>query len=333
MRQELTALLLAATERSTFVSQHQGEFRASQLRAAYPKVTSLDVVNVLPAEPHPPADLLEKLTDSFGSLLADYVVAGQLRFELAYLLGGPPQITVEEFARRSIRASAFLGAERALDMILGWVEGGSFEYRRLAVISGLSTSEPFEWQGMHFSSLPEGALRDHVPIGIVDGLGSDSLSRAVKMSVPCELRPAFHVPGPSDQVPLRESDATPPLNKFSEALSLQCNSHVVYKAEWTHYGDLLAFEPRYGKQWGFNLPPHDLEVHGLPPDAMELTEENLAGAMSLLLKLVARDDLRDRVKVAIHRWMKSKRDIDYPDQSIELRIALEALYATNDRDP
>ena len=208
-----------------------------------------------------------------------------------------------------------------------WIQGRPFQYQRNAVISGLRTAQPLEWGGIYFASLPEGALLDHVPRMIVEALGSDNLSRAVKMSVPCELSPAFYVPGSSDQVPLQESNPMPPLNNFSRAMSLQCSSHVMYKAEWVDYGDLLAFDPIHGQQWSYGMPPHDLEVLGLPPHTVELTEEHLAGAMSLLEKLAARDDRRSSVNVAIRRWMNSKQDVDFPDKFIELRIALEALYA------
>ena len=191
MRQELTALLHKATQQAPFDCGRLGELTASQLRTRYSSTTGLDY-RALPAKPHLPNDLLAELTSLFRLLLAAYVVADKLRFELAYLLGGRPQITVEEFAQRSIRATALLGAERTADMVLGWVEGKPFQYQRNAVISGLRTDQPLEWRGMYFANLTEGALRDHVPIRIVDELGSDNLSRAVKMSVLCELRPALY---------------------------------------------------------------------------------------------------------------------------------------------
>ena len=112
MKQELTELLLATTHQATFDCGRLGNLTAPQLRTSFSSATGLDR-RALPAKPHLPDETLAQLIDLFRSLLSDYLIADELRFELAYLLSGPPQITIEEFALRSVRATALLGAERA----------------------------------------------------------------------------------------------------------------------------------------------------------------------------------------------------------------------------
>ena len=136
---------------------------------------------------------------------------------------------------------------------------------------------------------------------------------------------------------------------FCEVLSLSCNHRVALKVGWSDYGDLVLFHPHFlgvrSYECGDGLfgsrteiTPDDLirprregELMVQPHFKVELTREHLTMATDLLAKLGPSWKRRKSIRVAIDRWLRSKRDIDFADQFIELRIALEALYVGGGR--
>ncbi len=359
MTQELTALLLATTQQATFDCGRLGKLTASQLRTMYPSATGLDYWKVAPAEPHLPNNLLAELIEKLGLLLADFIADDYIGYALPpYPSGaGRSRLKVEEFARIALRASAFIGPERVAALISGWAQGKPIQYQEHAVFGGLKVSQPLEWlDGARFATLPNSTagIRDHLPWGSVEQFGVENFLGEVKLSILCEVRPALYSPRTINET-LEVTWAYGKVQPFSfrmfcEALSLSCNHRVALKVGWSDYGDLVLFHPHFLgvgsyecgdgffssraeiSQDDLTRPRREGELTIQPHWKMELTQEHLARATDLLARLGPRPERRKSLRIAIDRWLRSKRDIDFTDQFIELRIALEALYATSDRD-
>ena len=355
MRQELTTLLLAATQQANFDCGRLGNLTASQLRNMFHGATGLDYLNAVPAELHLPDDVLTELVRKLGLLLADFVADDYIGYALPpYPPGGRSRLKVGEFVRIVIRTAGLIGPERVAALISGWAQGQPLQYQVNAVFGGLKISQPLGWfDGAYFATLPNSTaeIRDYLPWGSVGQFGVENFLGDVKLSIHCEVRPALYSPHTSNET-LEETWAYGKVQPFAfktfcEALSLSCNHRVALKVRWSDYGDLVLFHPLFyggGYEYGDGFSGSRTEINQddltrprregelvQPHLEVELTQEHLAMATDLLAKLGPRWERRKNIRVAIDRWLRSKRDIDFTDQFIELRIALEALYVKSDR--
>ena len=109
------------------------------------------------------------------------------------------------------------------------------------------------------------------------------------------------------------------IDPFCEALSLACNHCVRRKYSWPDFGDLQEFNLGIG---------HGVSPSNVPDGGprIDLSQEHLEQALDIQSK---RDSSQEKqgLGMMISRWANSKRpESSLPDQFIELRIALEALY-------
>ena len=359
MKKELTELLLAATQQATFDCGHFGKLTAPQLRANV-KVPGHDYWKVSHPKPQLSDNLLADVIEKLGQLLADFVTDDNIGYALPPYSpgGGRSLLKLEEFARVIIRAAGLIGPERVAALVSGWAQGEPLQYQENAVFGGLKVQQPLEWfDGAQFATLPNSTDRiyGHLPRGSVEEYGVMNFLGDVKLSIHCEVRPALYSPltnaGNLEETWAHGKIQPFALRTFCEALSLSCNHRVALKVGWSDYGDLVLFHPLfYEGGWhshrdGFSgsrteitqddltRPRREGELAIQPHFKMELTQEHLAMATDLLDKLSPMGDRRKSARVAIDRWLRSKMDIDFTNQFIELRIALESLYATSDRDP
>ena len=107
-------------------------------------------------------------------------------------------------------------------------------------------------------------------------------------------------------------------------LSLACDSPVSPSCAWSRIAnDVQSFVP-----WARSTPNQVVlygDGFGFSPQSSVLTDETLAQAIDLARQVVEKG-LGNKTRTALARWTKSMRG-HFADQFIDLRIALEALYA------
>lgn len=146
---------------------------------------------------------------------------------------------------------------------------------------------------------------------------------AFKVGVDFEIGPVLYKPGedkPSAGQTWAGGDwLNNHFDALFETLTLHFGCYVSWNVMWWEFREVVAFGLCRGGL--FRSRSDNMHSHG----AREVTSDGLAQATQLFVK---RMNSRDRrLDVAIGRWVKSQRPYeDLPDQFIDLRTALEALY-------
>ena len=148
-------------------------------------------------------------------------------------------------------------------------------------------------------------------------LGKVALSVEYQSAIPGICKPApDSAPLPAErQVAMADFD----IDRFCEALSLAHDQCVRWTARWWDYGDELREI----------CQPTNMSYHGVPSLSgayIELSADKLSETASIYRQREAAG--AHRLDTAIHRWREARDDsASHSDRLIDLRIALEALYA------
>ncbi len=189
---ELTELLDAILDQTTFDSRSAKEMTSAQLRDAFERNGWHDEEksSAREAEPHIPDELLSQLNNCLRSLLKEYITSGHLRFGLGQpqetdFIGHafpinehghpisyiPPEMifcpnyfdlayisrvsTVADFTKGVIKGAAVLGSERVTHLLSDWLEGKPVKYRTSARLNGPPVKAPLNpFDGVHIEPLP-----------------------------------------------------------------------------------------------------------------------------------------------------------------------------------
>ena len=110
---------------------------------------------------------------------------------------------------------------------------------------------------------------------------------------------------------------------FTQALSLILNHRIQITYRWFCLGEERTFNLRDGSvTW-----PRHANRFRIPTEATEATEADIEKAKCLKKRLEDLDSgVRDKLQIAIDRWINSRVNRDPLNQIIDLGIALEALY-------
>ena len=300
-----------------------------QFRDIYRNATGLDAFTVESAKPHVPEDLLPELTAALHDLLRKYIANDCFGNGLAHVvgIGGAPELTVSDFALDIIRTAAILGSDRAAQLLHSRVEAQAIPCSRYVILSGVSIEQSLEIDGgIRFESLPDSLaeLSAHLPYGRTWQVGTFGMMGAVKMKIDFEAKPVFYRPG-KDAPDIQQSWAYGPfaynsVDALCETLSLACNVHVSSMLQWSDCGeDVRAL----GLIKGPSYPSG--QGNGYSCLRVPLSQQHLEETRNLLVNRLSGKE-RSNLDLAIRRWMRSKSRTNYPDQFIELRIALETLY-------
>ena len=329
--QEMIKLLSAIVQQTTFDAGRLGTFSPNKLRAIYRHDKLHGGRSAASAKANVPEDILETLVQKLRPLLNRYIEPENDRIGngLVNLMGGLPQPTVADFARILVRAAATLGAERAVQLVFGWIDGEPLYFRTKALLSGVTIDHSLALEeGIQTTCLPKSSneLSAHLPAYSMHQHGYTSLLGGVMLSIDCKAEPALYKPSKSEELQrLQHTWAQGRIPKlsldtFCEALSLACNHCVRWKFLWGDFGDLQEFNTGVFTGMSFtNIPYLGAKTR--------LSQEHLEQARDIHLKRHAAGQTRRGLDTALRRWMNSKQpESNLLDQFIELRIALEALY-------
>ena len=102
-------------------------------------------------------------------------------------------------------------------------------------------------------------------------------------------------------------------------MALASGNYVGWERSWADVGDLAAFSGYAGGQTYREIKA--------TLSTKPFSEADLIQAIDIYVKRHGRSDLPPGLDLAIARWVKSIRPVSDADRLIELRIALDGLYA------
>ena len=274
---------------------------------------------------------LARLVNTLKAPLSPYFdeESGQVGF-------GQKKLTLDEFATATIRAAAIASPEQAIAAIQRWTAGEPWIETRTFTLTGITVQSRLDIAtGVSLRRLPKQPheLRRHAPGLLVDEMERPGLLRSGAYlrgaTVLCSeeyYRPVFW---PAGQPPDRVEEIAFPggiggLFSLLRALSLVCNTYVESQYQWASGVPLLrAFVTDSGEGWGSSGP---VDPPLTPP--VPLTEPLLEEAICVSKKLQnAPKRVSNLVDRVFPRWMNCLRGRRPYDQLIEMRIALESLFA------
>ena len=280
-------------------------------------------------------------------------------------------IDVDFILTRLLDIALVRGVEQAVSVfdICSRPEGSSCIFQRISVVKGLSLKRDIEVsRGFRLVPMPDSGISDKV----LDYLPTfprtafryefPNFHKNTLLAIDCPGLSIFHKPGPNQEFPqglpvadlpfkLEGHDVGyPDLRKvesfresFSRALSLSVASPVEIPTgglfppgngdsqrpirEGLFLAEDQTFSPRHASI--VSLIPASRSIYFTKAD-----ENHIAEAKCLYQKLDNFDSKdRDKLLIAIDRWIKSKASGTDADKIIDLGIALEALYLSNIREP
>ena len=277
---------------------------------------------------------MDHVLPTFRNLLGSFVdnETDRIGNGLVNSAGGIPEPTLGEYVQTLVRASAVLGGERAAELLFGWVQGEPVKYQAVSLLNGVTIDEPLILQeGLEMYQLPQSSneLVAHLPAMSLDMHGPHAMLGRVALSIECEAGPALYLPsrGEADSNDVKHTWAGGQIDNLSvdsicEAMSLACGGCVRWQFSWRDFGDVREFLIVYGGTSFTNVP--------LWTNATKCSQKNFEHARDIHSLRNAKGKSKPGLDTAVRRWIKSKSsEASFPDQLIDLRIALEALYLDN----
>ena len=288
-----------------------------------------------------PADHQSALSGSLRRAMSAYVDSSD-EFATGFPIlvgGGTGKQGIDAFRDRVLLSATLFGAARTVDSLFGWIDGEPARYMDVYGINGLSLDAvpSLDWRdGVRFVAIPareeewDELIPDHVRLQFRE-FGSARTRPDVLLCCDATARPVFDHPAnipsgaphrpnidTSEALPIREH-----WGEYMDALSLACDSCVHGMMGWKMVNDGVTrvLLPHGTSSW-FSGALGDLS------HSATLTPAKLREAEGLI-------DLLKRhgssLRVCMHRWKMSFVRLRM-DQLIDLRIALEALYASGSQN-
>lgn len=243
------------------------------------------------------------------------------------------QPTLEAFASKMVLAAAMTDSYRTVSAVLGWASGKSENFVKTTVVAGIDLDDTLEIaEGLRFEKLPHNeqairrTIRDWPHVNAVYLMGRTVLRADYT------VHSMFYQLDDQNQdlvdrlrlnpAGIQVSSATRPYNDLRplfDSVSLICNACVQVEYRWYEYSDVLYSLigcEGHGNPFDSFLPRRQ----GLSP---KLTRDLLDQSLGTMVQRQKRTDL----DVAIARWRNSLVAPDSANRIIDLRTALESLYA------
>lgn len=329
---ELVGALQTAIERTRFQVLHGTQVAPVTLSEMYEKgveglvgMRDYDLTTSIDDSDPALRALVEALRVAVSDCLDEHSCIGD--GVVALMGGGHVYPPIERYARNLLRPGATLGASTVVHMVYGWLRGAPVSYKRQYALANDVSGDPTltisVTDGLQLSALPLSSqlLYRRFPSlhGKVDArelTGKILLTVECVSGVPGIFRPGFKAPRHSTTV-ARDFDQ----DRFCEAMSLAENKSVCWQFTWGDYGVLREFNPIGAG--GFTR-----QMTGWSKEALALSEQKSKKAMTMYTQ---RASIRSgRLATAIYRWNRAKEPSQaFSNKLIELRIALESLYAAD----
>ena len=273
------------------------------------------------------------------SRFANYITNDYLGTTAAKFMSEASNVSVEDFTRILVRATALLGVDQVAAILSDWFVDRPIGYKTNVIVRGIDVSSPLKLAGaVELSNVDcdTYGMFPQLPSDIVRLFG-DIERRSLIGTTRIAMNRLLECRSPLFKPESRKAASNSPLDEFDQlnewsrleavcqAFSLVANASVVPIVRWHDYGDLMAFNT--GKL-SFGTVPYRYpsDWHPLNP-TVGLSESEARSAWNLVDRL----DMLATIPLGLYqptqRWMNSKRtNRPLEDRLIELRIALEALF-------
>ena len=278
---------------------------------------------------------LSNLVQEITPLLRDYMHEETRLIGNGFflVLGGSisdAYISVEALARMLVVASAKLAPQRVADLFIGWVGGAPLRVKEYAVLEGVRIEEPLADEDITVYSRKEESRRL-----ALSSWAMPEEEDSVVVSREVDTAPAIYKPARKSWIDIEEDPwVQPALNgfrpkntdvswdRFCEAMALATDGFVGWREVWREWEEANACQ----------IGGHGSEL--TKGDFRRTRTRNLI-SQDILAETKEIEAKRERpntmnLDLAIRRWVRSHLG-ELEDQLIELRIALEALYALGGR--
>ena len=347
MRREQFVAQLQQALRDAVFEPYKQKIDADNFRIAYLLATGSHRTNIMlnlsGAKIHIDGVVLERLMRTVRLVLEEYLdpTSGQFGNGLCSVMVGRPGPCVEEFTENIIRAAAISGPEKVVDKIIAWSKGGPFRYRHEALLNlrgqvgdtGIIRIK----EGVEIEKLPMTSTEaaKNIPAHVSDRIGWGDLMCGIVLRIDCELMPVFLTLPEVDQWASGENGSMRwscgqfamtgnTVEELCQSMAVTTGRPVSWRFQWDNCGEDEMFAS------GF-LSPWPRPEHSKNP-SLSITEEDLVKVWDFHVR---REEAKKRVpdvERAIKRLHRSQQALTFEDQAIELRIALETLFLSQETD-
>ena len=332
---DLEAYLVSAMPHAQFDGRGYSSVSAATLATLFHTGSSSDYTSASFARPTLDDLYLNPIVACLAEALAPYIQTDKqlLGNGLALIMGGQAVLSIADFAKILIRASAILGPTQAIHMLRSWVGGEPIRYTQRGMLVGLSPNHPTVSLADTITIHPlpmsrHDLLQDLSPTAMSHVNSPQPVGR-MALSIGHDVKPAFFNPNqngmPEPQITLADHQLAKLSSAYlREALSLACDAPIDFEAVWYDYGDLFAFSS------GGISSMTRMRTTFWNGEA-NIGPEQWSHAVDILRDRSRAGSAKSRLDLAIQRWWASKGGQNLADNLIDLRIALERLYLPQDR--
>ena len=287
-----------------------------------------------------------KLLDFIRVEFAQFIREDRILSASFFLLGGPTNgFPLESLLEQLLKITIVRGIEGAVSAFDRCTKEthGSVQY--MALLEGITLETEIQvFEGIRLVPLPSSTseLPRYLPnlSFAPSGPSQHSLFGKTVLIVDCSVSPIFHKPFLATtmqeyeeqeervfQVQINSADFPNfkvqdfPLNFLCQALSFACNSPVQIALIWKFLAEDELYNLSFGIGGGFSMS------HGPFGSSTEVGKTQIEEAKRLYRILVNLDsNVREKLRIPIDGWIKSKTHKGPVDKIIDLAIAFEALY-------
>lgn len=276
----------------------------------------------------------ESLCDLIKDALWQYIDNDMLQSAKIVTGGVMDGFHIDELLEHLLTIACARGTEYAATNFYECVEKSSVEIQAITMIDGVTIKTPIEIsEGIQLVPIPND-VKDFPPciriphfihytdyfgrtLIIVDELVSPVFARPDHMS-------KTDFPAPFKRTNVNTQYPNFAEAEFCEALSLSTNHIVNYVSWWSHIDPDEVYAVNSSRDSAGYIPSR---VHKHSISSIEVNERDIQEAMSLYVTRKNLDqNVAQKLRVPIDRWMKSKTDKNRVDAFINLGTALESLY-------
>ena len=322
-----------AVQRADVTDVWRNRVGAAEVRKLYERkqrfsIQSPDAIRVPHDELCALTSEIRQRLGNFRSPTSDVVGNGLYSLTLTGSNASPRRPSVEAYAKILVLAAARIGAKRAAELLGEWTQGKRVRLSSCVLLKGALTDRSMQ---------PVDGLRIETLSGNGDDLPrslrlhphehwSEQFVRRAMLSLEFEWGPGLYDP---DAVLGNPPHPPPPevrnpelagvsFESFCRALSLVTNNQIDWFISWADYGDVEAFFLNSG----FSSQRKEAN----DSSTAWVSEEQVQECLRVHGWLGRRRDL----DVPVARWRKSKCAGTTGEQLIELRIALESVFLSDD---
>ena len=274
-----------------------------------------------------------KLFDFIREEYAPFIHEDRIQSVCSFISGSPGDgYPLAALLKQLLNIAIGRGIERAVSNFDEYTKETYASVRYMALLEGIRIETKIQvLEGIQLIPLANSSsdLPYFLPTSMISvvGLSANFFCNKALLITDHLISPGFHSPLQSTTIRKHlfynfRVNVNDVFENVCQALSLACNSAVQISLKWPFWPeDELFYLTRPGPG-----PPQFSAPPGLFAHPAEVGEADIKEAKHLYGILDKESDIREKLRIPINRWIKSKTLEGSLDQIIDLGIAFEALY-------